>query len=70
MLSAPPPPMINDYDVWVLLVDLFDLDIRERFHYVILMMVVIIRNFSQSGDMSKSFPYTLYSGLPAKCPSH
>lgn len=30
-----------------------DVDIRERFHYVVLMLVVILRNFSQWGDLSK-----------------
>lgn len=30
-------------------------DIRERFHYVILMLVIILRNFSQSGDMSELY---------------
>lgn len=29
------------------------IDIRERFHYVVLMLVIVIRNFSQSGDMSE-----------------
>lgn len=27
-------------------------DIRERFHYVVLMFVILLRNFSQSGDMT------------------
>ena len=38
-------------------------DIRERFHYVVLMLVVLMRNFSQSGDTSEFGFNLLTQGL-------
>ncbi len=39
------------------------LDVRERFHYVIFMLVIVIRNLSQSEDLCeliKKYCYVLY----------